>query len=294
MTVKIGFVGTGVMGGSIVKHLLNAGYTVHVTNRTKSRADEVVELGAIWQDTASEVAQEADVLFSIVGYPSDVEEIYFGEQGILENMKEGTVVVDMTTSTPTLAKEIHKRALLKGIKSLDAPVSGGDAGAKNGTLTIMIGGDKEVYEEIMPIFETFSSSLQWHGPAGNGQFTKMANQIMVAGTMVGLTEMMVYAKAAGLDMEKVVATVNGGAAQNWSLENYGSRIINGDFEPGFYVKHFIKDLKIALDESKKLNIDLPATKKATELYEQLAEEGYENSGVQALVKLWWEGSKKGS
>lgn len=287
MAVTIGFIGTGVMGASIVKHLLQAGYTVHITNRTKSKAEEIISLGAVWHDSPANVAKESDVLFTIVGFPSDVEDVYMGRNGILENIKPGAIVVDMTTSTPTLAKQLYASAAERGIKSLDAPVSGGDAGARNGTLTVMVGGDKEIYEELEPVFNTFSASLQWHGPAGNGQYTKMANQIMVAGTMTGLTEMMVYAKAAGLDLEKVIKTVNGGAAQNWSLQNYGPRILKEEYDPGFFVKHFIKDLKIALDEADKLNIDLPATQRAKELYEQLAEAGHEDEGVQSLVKLWW-------
>lgn len=287
MATTIGFVGTGVMGASIVKHLMNVGYVVHVTNRTKSRADEIVEMGAIWQDTPAEVAAESDVLFTMLGFPSDVENVYFGEENILSSLKKGSIVVDMTTSTPTLAEKIYKEAEKKGIYALDAPVSGGDAGARNGTLTVMVGGEKDVFESVEPIFNSFSASLECHGAAGKGQSTKMANQIMVAGTMVGLSEMLVYAKAADLDLEKVIKTVNGGAGQNWSLENYGPRILKDDFDPGFFIKHFIKDLKIALDEAKKLGIDLPGTRKAYDLYEQVSQLGYEDKGVQALVKLWW-------
>lgn len=288
MAKKIGFIGTGVMGASMVKHLLNAGYTVSVTNRTKSKADEVVKLGAVWKDSPAEIAKEADVILTIVGFPEDVENVYLGADGVVENASKGTYLIDMTTSTPTLAKHIYQKASEKDLYALDAPVSGGDAGARNGTLTVMCGGDKEAFQEMEPLFRTFSSSSIYHGKAGSGQYTKMANQIMVAGTMTGLTEMIAYAEAADLDLEKVIRTVNGGAAKNWSLENYGPRILNEDFAPGFFVKHFLKDLKIALDESEKLGISLPSTEKAYQLYQQLEALGLGNEGTQSLIKLWRE------
>ena len=285
--MKVGFIGTGVMGSSMVRHLLNADYDVNVFNRTKEKAMPLVEEGAVWQDSPAEVAKKSDVIFTIVGYPTDVEEVYFGDKGIFEGLSEGKIVVDMTTSTPELAVRISEKAGEMKVKSLDAPVSGGDLGAKNGTLTVMVGGAETAFETVRPFFESFSGSLNLFGPAGSGQHTKMVNQIMVAGTMTGMTEMLVYAKAAGLKLEEVIKTVNGGAAQNWSLGNYAPRIVTEDYSPGFFVKHFVKDLKIVLDEAAKMNLDLPATKQAYDLYEMLQDKGHGDDGTQALIKLWW-------
>lgn len=288
MKKKIGFVGTGVMGSSIVKHLLNEGYEVHIYNRTKTKALELIDLGAVWHETPADVTEHSEVVFSIVGYPSDVEEVYLGENGIFQTATSNHILVDMTTSTPTLAEKLYQHGKEKGIAVLDAPVSGGDLGAQKGTLTIMVGGDQETFDVIKPIFDVFSGKLNLQGAAGSGQHTKMANQIMIAGTMTGTTELLVYAKAAGLDLEKVIDTVGGGSAQNWSLSNYGPRILQSDYSPGFFVKHFVKDLKIALDEAQKMNIDLPSLTLAEKLYEQLEGKGHGNDGTQALIKLWWD------
>lgn len=287
MTKKIGFIGTGVMGASMVRHLLAAGYEVHVYNRTKRKADALLEEGATWQSSPALVTKNSDVIITIVGYPEDVEQIYLGEEGIIASAKPGDVVIDMTTSTPSLAKEIYHAAKEKGVAALDAPVSGGDKGAKAGTLSTMVGGDEEAFQKVLPIFETFSSKVLLQGPAGSGQHTKMANQIMIAGTMTGMTELLVYAKEAGLDMNRVIDQVGSGAAGNWSLSNYSPRILQGDFSPGFFVKHFVKDLKIALDEAEKMGINLPGTQLAKELYDKLMEKNGENDGTQALIKLWW-------
>ncbi len=287
MTKKIGFIGTGVMGASIVKHLLAADYSVTVYNRTKSKADELISLGAKWADTPAEVTEKNELVFTIVGYPQDVEETYFGENGIFKTATENHILVDMTTSTPTLAQKLYEEGNKKGIKVLDAPVSGGDLGAKNGTLTVMVGGDESTYEKVKPFFDLFSAKVNLQGKAGSGQHTKMANQIMIAGTMTGMAELLVYANAANLDLEKVLDTVGGGSAQNWSLANYAPRILKEDYTAGFFVKHFIKDLKIALDEAEKMSLDLPATRQAKELYEELAQNGFENEGTQAIIKLWW-------
>lgn len=287
MTKKIGFIGTGVMGASIVKHLLAADYSVTVYNRTKSKADELISLGAKWADTPAEVTEKNELVFTIVGYPQDVEETYFGENGIFKTATENHILVDMTTSTPTLAQKLYEEGNKRGIKVLDAPVSGGDLGAKNGTLTVMVGGDESTYEKVKPIFDLFSAKVNLQGKAGSGQHTKMANQIMIAGTMTGMAELLVYANAANLDLEKVLDTVGGGSAQNWSLANYAPRILKEDYTAGFFVKHFIKDLKIALDEAEKMSLDLPATRQAKELYEDLAQNGFENDGTQAIIKLWW-------
>ena len=285
--MRIGFIGTGVMGKSIVKHFLAKGHEVMVYNRTKSKSDELVAQGAIWQETPAEVTNASEIIFSMVGYPSDVEEIYYGANGIFSVEVKDKILVDLTTSTPTLAEKIYQTAKKEGAAALDAPVSGGDLGAQNGTLSIMIGGDQAVYDSVVPLFDIMGKSYSLQGKAGAGQHTKMANQIMIAGTMTGMTEMLVYAKAANLDVEKVLETLDGGAAQNWSMSNYAPRILKADYSPGFFVKHFIKDLKIALDEAEKMHLNLPATKLATELYERLADQGFDNDGTQALIKLWW-------
>ncbi|HCM90467.1 MAG TPA: NAD(P)-dependent oxidoreductase [Vagococcus sp.] len=284
---KIGFIGTGVMGASIVKHLLNANYEVTVYNRTKSKTDSLVALGANWQDTPKKVTEVSDVIFSMVGFPKDVEGIYYGESGILKADIKGKILIDMTTSTPSLAQKIAETAKELGGDSLDAPVSGGDLGAKNGTLTTMVGGDQAIFNQVEAILTIFSGKVNLQGGAGSGQHTKMANQIMIAGTMTGMTELLVYAKAANLDVEKVLDTVGGGSAANWSLTNYAPRILREDYSAGFFVKHFVKDLNIALEEAEKMNINLPATKEARNLYNLLIEQGFENDGTQALIKLWW-------
>ena len=286
--MKIGFIGTGVMGHAIVGHLMDASHELFVFNRTKSKTDDLVERGAVWKDTPKEITEASEIIFTMVGYPSDVEETYFGPKGILQADVNDKILVDLTTSTPSLAVKIYDAAKEKGASALDAPVSGGDLGAKNATLTIMVGGDESTYEKVLPLFEVMGKTFAYQGKAGSGQHTKMANQIMIAGTMTGMTELLVYAKAAGLDVEKVIETVGGGSAANWSLANYSPRILKEDYSAGFFVKHFIKDLGIALDEAERMNIDLPATKVARKLYVELADKGFENDGTQALIKLWWD------
>lgn len=287
--MKIGFIGTGVMGHAIVVRLMEAGHELFVYNRTKSKTDDLVANGAIWKDTPKEITDASEIIFTMVGYPQDVEQIYYEEEtGVFSGDVHNKILVDLTTSTPSLAEQIDQTARNKGAASLDAPVSGGDLGAKNGTLTIMIGGEQSVYEEVLPLFEKMGQAYTLHGTAGKGQHTKMANQIMIAGTMTGMTEMLVYSQKAGLSLEKVMDTLAGGAAANWSMSNYGPRILKDDYTPGFFVKHFIKDLKIALDEAEKMEIDLPSTHLATQLYEKLADQGNENDGTQALIKLWWQ------
>lgn len=283
----IGFIGLGVMGSSMVKHLLNAGYTVNVYNRTKSKSEPLVELGAVWCDTPAQVTQKSDVVMTMVGYPSDVESVYFDSDfGIFSADVTNKYLIDLTTSTPTLAVRIFEHAQKNKAHALDAPVSGGDVGAKNGTLTTMVGALQEDFERVENLLNVFSRKVKRQGLAGAGQHTKMANQIMIAGTMTGLTELLVYAKAAGLNPEDVLDTVGAGSAANWSLSNYGPRILNDDFAAGFYVKHFLKDLRIALDEAKALGLELPATKTAEEVYAQLAEAGFGELGTQSLIKLY--------
>lgn len=280
---KIGFIGTGVMGTGIINNLLKANYAVTVFNRTKAHAQIALNHGATWANTPQAVAEQADIIFSMVGFPQDVEAIYLGDDGILAGVHAGQTVVDMTTSTPSLAVKISAAAEKLGVQALDAPVSGGDIGAKNGTLTVMIGGDRDTFDALRPIFDTFSQSLNYFGAAGMGQHAKMANQIMIAGTMTGLTEMLVYAKAAGLDLQQVINTVGGGAGANWSMSNYGPRILAGDYTPGFFIKHFVKDLRIALQEADRMGIDLPATKQAKQLYQALVDAGSGDLGTQGLI-----------
>lgn len=283
---KIGFVGLGVMGNSMAKHLLNAGHELFVYNRTQAKADELVCLGANRCRTAKEAAEQADVVMTIVGYPQDVEEVYFSQEGLFAGAHPASLFIDLTTSTPSLAIKIAETAVQRGIKALDAPVSGGDLGAREARLTTMVGGDLVTFEEAKPLLSVFSGKVTWQGNAGAGQHTKMANQIMIAGTMTGMVELLVYAEATGLDLETVLETVGGGAAANWSLTNYAPRILKKDYSPGFFAKHFLKDLKIALAEAEKLNLSLPGTHLAAQLYQRLCDEGYGDDGTQALIKLW--------
>lgn len=287
--MKIGFIGTGVMGTGIINNLLTVGHELTVYNRTKSKAETVLNRGAQWAKTPAEATASSDVVFTMVGYPQDVETVYFGDQGIFSAAKSGQLIVDMTTSTPSLAIKIGTYADKKRLLALDAPVSGGDIGAKNATLTIMVGGNKGAFDELGSLFKQIGQRVNYFGSYGAGQHAKMANQIMIAGTMTGLTEMLVYAKKAKLDLPKVLETLNSGGAANWSMANYVPRILKGDYTPGFFAKHFLKDLRIALDEADKMQLDLPATNQAKQLYEQLVDKrGLGDDGTQALVKLWWE------
>ena len=283
---KIAFIGIGVMGASIVKHLLNAGKDVTIYTRTKSKAEPLLALGAKWADSPAEASVNQQVIFTMVGFPSDVREVYEGEQGILHTANEGAIVVDMTTSEPTLAKELYEKAKEKNISSLDAPVSGGDIGAQNGTLSIMVGGDESVFEQMKPIFEIFGANIVYQGTAGAGQHTKMCNQIVIASGMIGVCEAIVYGMEAGLNVEDVLKSISSGAAGSWSLSNLAPRMIRGDLEPGFYIKHFMKDMKIALDEAEKMKLQLPGLQLAKDLYSSLIESGYENKGTQALFTYY--------
>lgn len=286
--MKIGFVGTGVMGTGIVNNLLKAGHAVTVYSRTKSKAKPLIDNGAIWADSPAKACLGNDFVLTMVGYPNDVRDVYFGKNGILSVATNQQILIEMTTSTPSLAVELGNYADIHGLQILDAPVSGGDIGAKNATLTIMVGGNEDTYNSATVIFEQISQQFNRFGGYGSGQHTKMANQIMIAGTMTGLTEMLVYAKAAGLDLTAVFATLKSGAADNWSMDNYVPRILKQDYTPGFFAKHFLKDLRIALNEADALKISLPATEQAKKLYETLVDEnGLGDDGTQALVKLWW-------
>lgn len=288
MTTKqtIGFIGTGVMGKSMAMHLQNAGYPLRVFTRTKEKALELIENGAKWDDSVKELAAQSDIIITMIGTPKDVEEVYLGESGILENAKSGTYVIDMTTSSPKLAAEIYEAAKDKGIFALDAPVSGGDIGAKNATLAIMVGGDKEAFGYVLPIFEVMGENIILQGSAGSGQHTKMVNQITIAPMMIGMCEALIYAKKSGLNPESVLKSISTGAAGSWSLSNYAPRILKGDLDPGFAIKHYIKDMKIALESAKEMNIDVPGLELAYKMYEQLAEKGEAESGIHALIKYY--------
>jgi len=282
----IGFIGTGVMGKSMAGHILSNGYQVLVYTRTKEKAADLFEQGAVWKHSVAELAKEANVVITMVGEPSDVEDIYLGENGLVANAKEGTYLIDMTTSTPSLAIKIDEAAKQKGIYTLDAPVSGGDVGAREAKLAIMVGGDEAVFEACKPILETMGENIVYQGPAGSGQHTKMCNQIAIASNMIGVAEAMVYAKKSGLNPETVLKSITTGAAGSWSLSNLAPRMIAGNFEPGFFIKHFIKDMGIALEEAKAMDMKAPGLQLAMELYRELAEQGEENSGTQAIYKLW--------
>ncbi|MEI4769731.1 NAD(P)-dependent oxidoreductase [Psychrobacillus sp. FJAT-51614] len=284
--LKIGFIGTGVMGKSLVKHLLNAGHEVVIYTRTKEKAEELIKLGATWASTPREIASTSQIVFTMVGYPYDVEEVYLGEQGILTVDNAGLIVIDMTTSTPTLAQRIDKIAKEKGMLSLDAPVSGGDIGAQLGKLSIMCGGEKDTFEKVLPVLNLFGETVLYQGPAGAGQHTKMCNQITIATGMIGVCEAIAYGKKAGLDLDQVLRSISTGAAGSWSLSNLAPRMIAENFEPGFYIKHFVKDMKIALEEAEKMNLQLPGLQLAKSMYEELVAEGYENNGTHTLIKAY--------
>ncbi|AVS31095.1 TPA: NAD(P)-dependent oxidoreductase [Listeria monocytogenes] len=283
---KIGFVGTGVMGSSMAGHLLEAGYEVLVYTRTKTKAEDLLDKGALWVETPGELANKVDILISMVGYPKDVEELYLGENSFLENLAVGTVAIDMTTSSPALAKKMAEFGREKGIGVLDAPVSGGDIGAKNGTLSIMVGGSEDVFLKVKPIFDILGSSVILQGDAGAGQHTKMVNQIAIASNMIGVTEAIIYAEAAGLNPSRVLDSISGGAAGSWSLANLIPRVLKDDFSPGFFIKHFIKDMGIAISEAKQMGLELPGLTLAEKMYQTLAEQGLSEEGTQALIKYY--------
>ena len=279
---KIGWIGTGIMGGPMAKHLMNAGYTLNVYNRTKSKANELIGLGATWYDTPADVAANSDVIVTIIGFPKDVEECYFGDKGIFKKIKKGTILIDMTTTKPSLAIKIFEEAAKAGCESVDAPVSGGQVGAVNGTLSIMIGGKKEVVDSVMPIFQTFGKNMVYQGKAGAGQHTKMTNQITIAGTMIGVCEALVYGAKAGLNLSTMLESISKGAAGCWTLEVLAPKVVNGDFNPGFSVDNFVKDLTIILEEAEAMNLSFPGSALVKQLYISLKAKGKGTSGTQAL------------
>jgi 3-hydroxyisobutyrate dehydrogenase len=280
---RVGWVGTGVMGRWMCQHLMTKGYQATVYNRSKEKAQPLLEAGAAWGDTPKAVAERSDVVFAIVGFPRDVREVFLGQQGALAGSKAGAVLVDMTTSEPSLAREIYEAAKAKGVASVDAPVSGGDVGARNAALSIMVGGDADAVEAVRPLLECMGKTVVHQGPAGAGQHTKMVNQVLIASGMVGVCEALLYGYKAGLDLKTVLQSVGGGAAASWSLNNLGPRIIDRNFEPGFFVEHFLKDMRIALDEAERMNLALPGLALAKQLYEAVRAQGYGRKGTHALM-----------
>ncbi|MGF1579796.1 MAG: NAD(P)-dependent oxidoreductase [Gemmataceae bacterium] len=279
----IGWIGTGVMGRWMCQHLIEAGYKATVSTRTKEKAQPLIEVGAQWADTPKAVAEQADVIFAIVGFPPDVREVFLGENGALAGSKAGNILVDMTTSEPSLAVEINEAAKAKGCYSVDAPVSGGDVGAREARLSIMIGGEPEAVEAVKPLFEIMGKTIVHQGPPGSGQHTKMVNQILIATNMIGVCEALLYGFKAGLDLEVVMQSVEKGAAGSWSLSNLGPRIIKRNFDPGFFVEHFIKDMGIALAESKRLGLAMPGLALAHQLYMSVQANGMAKNGTHALM-----------
>jgi 3-hydroxyisobutyrate dehydrogenase len=281
---RIGWIGTGVMGTSMCGHLIDAGYQMTVFSRTRERAQPLLERGAAWADTPGQAAAAADVSFTMVGYPADVREVILGEQGVLSAVGEGAVIIDMTTSEPSLAQEIFGVARELGVASIDAPVSGGDVGARNATLSIMVGGEVDAVVRVRPLLEAMGKTIIHQGPAGAGQHTKMVNQTLIATGMIGVCEALLSAYRAGLNLETVLEAVGGGAAGSWSLSNYAPRMLKGDYAPGFMVEHFIKDMEIALNEATRMNLALPGLALAHELYLALRAQGGGRDGTQSLIR----------
>ncbi|WP_020586983.1 NAD(P)-dependent oxidoreductase [Desulfobacter curvatus] len=287
MTDKnIGFIGLGVMGQSMAGHILAAGFNVRVYNRTRQKADALVDKGAVWCDSVAELAGSSDVIISIVGYPADVTEVFTGPAGILENASAGALAIDMTTSNPALAEKLWEEGRQKDIRVLDAPVSGGDIGARNASLSIMVGGEADDFYRALPIFKTMGTNIVHQGKAGSGQHTKMANQIAIASTMIAVCESISYARHAGLDPETVLESIGKGAAASWSLNNLGPKMIQGDDAPGFFIRHFVKDMGIALSAAETMGMKTPGLDMAYKLYKQMEDQGAGLNGTQALFHLF--------
>jgi 3-hydroxyisobutyrate dehydrogenase len=282
----IGFIGTGVMGKSMAGHLLKAGYPLHVYTRTRARAQDLLDAGATWQQTPADMARACNAIITIVGFPADVESVYLGPDGLVRNACRGSHLVDMTTSSPQLAGRIFKEAEARGLHALDAPVSGGDVGAQEARLSIMVGGERAAFDAMLPVFEKMGTSIVYQGSAGSGQHTKMANQIAIACSVMGVCEALAYAKKAGLNPQSVLESVSSGSAASWQLSNMGPRMLAGNFAPGFYVKHFIKDLGIALSSATEMKLDTPGLSLAKSLFERLAAQGGADDGTQALFRLY--------
>lgn len=283
---RVGFIGVGIMGKSMVRNLMKAGFEVAVYTRTKAKAEEVIAEGAVWCQDVAACAAGRDAVITIVGYPKDVEEVYFGEKGILASADPGTVLIDMTTTSPKLAVRIYEDAKKAGLGALDAPVTGGDTGAREGTLTILAGGDEEVFEVCRPIFAAMGRNIKYEGGAGSGQHTKMCNQIAIAGAISGVCEAMAYAKAVGLNVNRMVESIGTGAAGSAQLQTVAPRILAGDFEPGFFIRHFIKDMKLAAEEAEHAGIRLGVLDYVLSMYEDMESQGKGGLGTQALIQYY--------
>lgn len=283
---KIGFIGIGVMGGPMALNLMRAGYDLTVYSRTKAKCEEVLAAGAQWADSPAACTEGQDAVLTMVGYPKDVEEVYFGERGILSAAKPGMLLIDMTTTSPKLSERIYAAAKQIGADALDAPVSGGDTGAKAGTLAIMVGGEEAVFERAKPIFEAMGKNIVYEGPAGSGQHTKMANQIAIAGAVSGVCEAIAYGRAEGLDLDRMLATIGSGAAGSWQMSGNGPKMVSGDFAPGFYIKHFIKDMRIADEEAQSAGLSLEVLEEVLRMYRALDESGMGDLGTQALIRYY--------
>ena len=284
--MKIAFIGIGVMGLPMAGHLMDAGHDVKLYTRTKSKADPLVARGAKCFDAIGPCVCDREAIITMVGFPKDVEEVYLGKGGILENAPEGALIIDMTTTSPALWQRIAKKARKRGLRPLDAPVSGGDSGAKAGTLAIMVGGETADFEAALPLFEKMGKTIVHEGSDGAGQHTKMANQIAIAGAVTAVAEAVSYGKATGLDLSKMLDTISSGAAGSWQMSNDGPKMISGDYAPGFFIKHFVKDLRIALEESKERGLELPILKKALKMYMQMEEKGQGDLGTQAIIERY--------
>jgi 3-hydroxyisobutyrate dehydrogenase len=284
--MKIGFIGTGIMGKSMAGHLMAAGHTLHIYNRTRSKAEDLLARGALWFDSPAALAAESEVIITIIGYPHDVEAMYLGESGILQHAPKGCITIDMTTSSPDLAKQIAKIGLRHGITCLDAPVSGGDIGARDAKLSIMVGGDSTAYETALPLFELMGKNIALLGPAGAGQHAKLCNQIVIASSIMGVCEGLMYAKTAGLDPLAVLNVIGSGAAGSVQLNVQGPRMIKGDFEPGFMLEHFVKDIGLAIAEADRMGLRLPGLTQAKQLYDILMQQGHGRTGYHALFELY--------
>lgn len=284
----IAFIGTGVMGRSMAGHLLAAGHTLHVHNRTQAKARPLLDAGARWHDTPGAAAAQAEFVFTIVGFPQDVEATYFGPTGVLAAARPGTVLVDMTTSSPALARRIAGEAAIQGITALDAPVTGGDVGAREARLSIMVGGDEAAFQKTRPLFEKMGKIIVRQGGPGTGQLCKLANQISIASVMMSWCEALTFAQRAGLEPARVLESIGSGAAGSVAMSVLAPRALKGDFAPGFYVKHFLKDLRLALDTAAELKLDLPGTRQAQQLYDEVARRGGNDDGTQALFRLYAE------
>lgn len=283
-TLAVGFIGLGIMGRSMAGHIQRAGHRLHVYNRSRGGAEPLIAAGATWHDSPGELAAQCDIVITIVGFPADVEAVYLGADGLVARARPGTVLVDMTTSSPELAQRIAAAAAERGVMALDAPVSGGEIGARDAKLSIMVGGSPEAFERALPVLRLMGPSVVLQGGPGSGQHTKLCNQIVIASTMLGVAEGLAYAQGAGLDAEKVLASITGGAAGSFLLSNMGPRMIKGDFTAGFFTEHFIKDMGIALREAQRMKLDLPGLSTAKRLYDCLSAKGHARDGTQVLFR----------